>query len=149
MANDPWHRGQADADAAVQRAALLASADGLRQPEIPAATTARKAAQASASLALGRTEAALRQAVAAADDKLGEAREKLAQLLAVATAAHPIPLPPSEPRSLWLEKVWQTLGRATETQGMHRYLGAAFSSADRLYLLDELVSNFLAAAVQR
>lgn len=105
----------------------------------------RKAVRASAALALGRVEEALRSEVAAADARLAEGRERIAQLLAVATAAAPIPLPPTEPHNAWLGRVWRGLDVNGATHGMYAYLNAAFTASDRLYMLDEVVANLLAA----
>ena len=49
------------------------------------------------------------------------------------------------PRDAWLASVWKGLNVNGEVQGMYRYLGAAMQPADRLFLLDEVLGNLLAA----
>lgn len=132
--------------AAAERTTILAVADGLREPGIDGSVSVRKATRATVSLALRRVEEALRELVESTDRKLDEGREKMTQLLAVATAAQPIPLPPTEPRQAWLEKVWRSLETSNGTQGMYAYLNAALRPSDRLYLLDEIVTNLVQSA---
>ncbi len=135
--------------AAVQRTSVLAVSDGSRDPQISARVTARKATRAMASLAIGRMDTALRQTVQEIDRKLDKAREELGQLLAVATAEKPIPLPPTEPRSLWLEQVWRQMNVSGSTHGMHTYLSASLALSDRLFVLDEILSNLLATMLDQ
>jgi hypothetical protein len=132
--------------AAAERTTILAVADGLREPGIDGSVGLRKATRATVSLALRRVERALRELVETTDRKLDEGREKMTQLLAVATTAKPIPLPPTEPRQAWLEKVWRSLETSNGTQGMYAYLNAALRPSDRLYLLDEIVTNLVRSA---
>jgi hypothetical protein len=130
--------------AASERANILATADGYRDPDIARdKLTDRKAARAVATIAVGRVEAMLRERIQHIDAELDDYRLKMSQLLAVSTARQPIPLPPTEPRSAWLRRVWGQLNVGDETQGMYGYLSAAVSMSDRLYLLDEVVSNLL------
>jgi hypothetical protein len=46
----------------------------------------------------------------------------------------------------WLEKVWRGLETSNGTQGMYAYLNAALRPSDRLYLLDEIVTNLVQSA---
>jgi hypothetical protein len=127
-----------------QRAALLAAADGLRDPQLAPGTPARKAARAATALCLGRVEAALRQTEAETQARLDQAREKLVQLLAVASAGKPLPLPEGAPREAWLARVWRELGGNPATQSLYAYLSAALRPSDRLYLLGDVLDNLLA-----
>jgi len=129
---------------ASERGKILASHDGLRDPQIMGAKLSiRKASMATASLILSRTEEVLRSAVVEIDKKFDTWREKMSQLLALASMKHPVPLPPTEPRQQWLKKVWVQLGKSEEAIGMHVYLNAVMTQSDRLYLLDELIQNML------
>lgn len=130
---------------AAERGRILAAGDGFRDPAIPERMTPRKATVAVAALSIGRVQEELRRKVAEIDGKFDAWREKMAQLLAVATAAAPIPLPPTDPRDIWLATVWKGLNANGETQGMYRYLGAAMQPNDRLFILDELLGNLLNA----
>jgi len=132
--------------AAAQRTTILAVSDGLREPQIDASASVRKATRATVSLTLRRTEEALRDLIEATDRKLEEGREKMTQLLAVTTTTQPIPLPPTKPRQAWLERVWRSLETSNGTQGMYAYLNAALRASDRLYLLDEILDNLLSGS---
>jgi hypothetical protein len=129
---------------AAERARILAARDGFREPSLGSARiTARKAMSAIAALAIDRVQADLRGAINTVDLRLDAMREKMAQLLAVATTKTPIPMPPTDPRELWLSKVWSGLNVNGDTQGMYRYLCAALTSSDRLQILDEVLTNLI------
>jgi len=131
---------------AAERARILAVGDGYRDPVLVSERiTPRKATLAVASIALGRVQDELRRKVAEIDSQFDAWREKMAQLLAIATTKSPIPLPPTEPRDVWLAAVWKALDVNGEVQGMYRYLGTALQQSDRLFLLDELLGNLLNA----
>ena len=131
---------------AAERARISAVEDGFREPEIlRERISPRKAARATASLALGRAEAALRGEIQTIDEKFEGMRERMAQLLAVATNSHPIPLPPTDPRQAWLNTVWAGFGGNGETASLYTYLNAALAPVDRSYLLNEMLTNLLSA----
>ncbi len=125
-------------------AAMLAVNDGYRDPLLPGERLpSRKAQAATASLALNHAQDEARRLIAGIDAQFDLWREKLAQFLAIATQKTPIPLPPTEPREAWLATVWRQLDVNGDTQGMYRYLNAAMPASDRLYLLNELLTNLL------
>ncbi len=127
-----------------QRARLLAVQDGFREPSLAEnRVSRRKAVRAAAGLVVGRAEEALRARLAAIDARFDEAREKMAQYLAVTTSVRPIPLPPTEPRTAWLRSVWASLEDVPNTQGMRGYLNAALRPSDRLHVLGEVVDNLI------
>ena len=131
---------------AAERARILAVGDGYRDPALVGERlTARMAARAVASLGLARVQDELRRKVAAIDSQFDAWREKMAQLLAIASVKAPIPLPPSEPREAWLAMVWKGLDVGGEVQGMYRYLGSAMAQGDRTFLLDEVLGNLIEA----
>jgi hypothetical protein len=130
---------------AAQHGLILAAGDGFRDPQIdPAVTSPRKLVRATASLCLSRAESSLRSQVAAIDEQLEPVRLKMAQLVSVASSVKPIPLPPTEPHTIWLQNVWNGLVVNGDTKPMHAYISSVLSPVDRLYLLDELLSNLLA-----
>ena len=129
---------------AAERGKITAVDDGFRDPEIEGVNQ-RKALKATATLALGRVEAALRDEIHRIDARFDEMRERLAQLLALASTSAPIPLPPTEPRQAWLDLVWSGLAVNGETRSLYSYLGAALAPSDRTYLLDEMIRNLLGA----
>lgn len=131
---------------AAERARILSVGDGYRDPALVGERlTARMASRAVASLALTRVQEELRRKVTAIDAQFDAWREKMAQLLAIASVKAPIPLPPSEPHDAWLTTVWKGLDVNGEVQGMYRYLGAAMASGDRMYLLDEVLGKLIEA----
>jgi hypothetical protein len=129
---------------ASQRANLLAVDEGLTPPEIrDPPRSRRKLKRVAASLILRQAVSDLKQIVDDIDREFDGAREKLAQLLAVATRTKPIPLPPREPRKEWLDEVWSGLAINGESAGMFQYLASRLTAADRRFLLDEVLFNLL------
>jgi hypothetical protein len=130
---------------AAERGLILAAADGYRDPQVASASQAasRRGASATTALCLGRAEAAVRLHVEAISEQLDAMKVKMAQLLAIGSSARAIPMPRGEPRTAWLSQVWAGLVVNEETQRMHMFLAASLATVDRLYLLDELLSNLL------
>lgn len=130
--------------AATERATILSTHDGYHPPQFDAGrATRRKLSQGAAVLALQSMDEGLRAAIADIDSKLDAWREKLAQLLAIASRSAPILMPPGGGRQNWLKEVWSGLGAADEAKAMHAYLNAAMAPGDRLQLLGELLDNML------
>lgn len=127
-----------------QQALIVAIRNGYR-PEHIAAMSRRRSVAAAATLAIGEVEPVLRAAVAELDGYLREMTDRMAQLLAVASADHPVPLPPTEPRDAWLDQVWEGLRATNGGGGMFGYLNARLTRSDRNALLDELLANVLEA----
>ena len=127
---------------ATERARILASLDGHRDPQLNDNKTSRsKASAATASLVLNQVVTRLLTVIQQIDDKFDAWREKMAQLLALASMKNPIPLPPTEPRQAWLQKVWRQMGQCEEAKGMYVYLNATMGPNDKWQLLDELIIN--------
>jgi len=130
--------------AASERALILAIADGYRDQEIEVSSRRpRKAKQAAAALAINRMQSELRRRIEEIDEQFDAWRERMAQFIAVAINSNHIPLPPTEPRNAWLSNIWKSWGSNGETQSMYNYLNAAMTQGDRIFLLDELISNIL------
>ena len=136
-------RNPLSAFVASEKSKILAVQDGLRDPLIIGSKSTRKTSMATTSLVLTRIEETLRAAITEIDKKFDTWREKMSQLLALASMKHSIPLPPTQPHQQWLKKVWSQLGKSEEAIGMHVYLNATMTQSDRLYLLDELIQNML------
>jgi hypothetical protein len=129
---------------AAQRGMIQASYDGYYDPALDAAQTSkRKAVRATTAACLARVESAVRTHVQVIDDSLEPLRLKMAQLISVASAVEPIPLPPTEPRTEWVKQVWSGLNVNGEMKPMHSYIAASLSPVDRLFILDELLRNLL------
>jgi hypothetical protein len=128
---------------AAERARLLAGADGGAEPGSGAGRGApRKALRALAAGVLNCAEAALREALAKTDGELASLRDKLAQLLAVASGARPLALPAAGGAAAYAE-LWRQLGELPEARSLHAYLGVSLAPPDRQYLLDDLLGNLI------
>lgn len=129
---------------ATARSQVLATKDGYRDQEFLAATiNLRHAQRATAAIVLGRVEAALRRVVDDIDTQLGGFREKMAQLLAVASQYTPIAIRQAQPREEWLRHIWSNIATTNETWGMYQYLNAAVPRSDLLALVGEVLDNLL------
>lgn len=130
---------------ATTRSQVLATRDGYRDRELSAAqTNHRQARRATAAIAVGRVEVELRRIVDDTDKQLDTFREKIAQLLAVASQQTPIPVQSGLPREEWLRRVWSDTAITSEASGMHAYLNAAVPHSDLLALLGDVLDNLLA-----
>ena len=139
-------RNPSSAHIAALRAKILATGDGYRHPSLMQIKSPRKAIRAAAGTAIEEAEITVRTEIRSIDDQFNSLREKMVQLVAVASVNKPIPLPPSEPRESWLRKVWHGLAGNGQTEGMYAYLNAALNLSDRLYLLDRIMENFVSNA---
>ncbi len=125
-----------------QRGRVLAAADGYRMPGLEnEKLSARKAKRIVTALALEDVQAELRAIISDIDAKFDTWREKIVQLLAVATTQVPVPLPPTAPREAWLAGIWQSMNINGDTRNMYNYLNLAMAPADRFYLLDAILAN--------
>lgn len=131
---------------ASERAKILASHDGYREPGATREQgKPRKAVRATAYLAIARAEAELRAAVVAIDERLLPLREKMAQLIAVSSAAQPLPMPEGAERDQWLSAVWQILKQSKEGRSMAVYLSTTMQTDDLWLILGEMLDNLLGA----
>jgi hypothetical protein len=131
----------------VQRSKLLAAKDGYREPGAHAEhVSQRKLERVAAVLAMGEVQAAVQKIVSEIDARLDGLREKMVQLLAVASATNPLPLQNGQSRDEWLRNVWQTVGTSPETRGMFNYLNAATTQNDVIQLLGDVLANLIGGA---
>jgi len=138
------NRNPASSCLAVSRAKILAANDGLRDKNISSnGFTKRQIMRATVSLALDESEQKLSIIINDIDMKIDIWTDKMSQFLAVATTNTPIPLPPTEPRSNWLNKVWEGFNISAELHGMYAYLNSAMSKTDRQYVLGNVIDNLL------
>jgi hypothetical protein len=128
----------------VSRGRIHAVADGYRDPTIMVDhRNRRKSGSATILLVVGHVEGVLRGRVNDIDAKLDDWRAKMAEFLAVATSNGSDLPQPTEPREAWLQTVWRSFSVSGEAQRMYNYLNVSMSRFDRLYVLNELVENFL------
>ncbi len=92
-------------------------------------------------MALMETEGALRARAEEVENRLSSAREKLTQLLAVASQSRSIPLPGGETRGEWLDKVWEETSNADGASALVFYLAGELTKADLRFLLGEVLDN--------
>jgi hypothetical protein len=129
------------------RGQILATKDGYRERELLGdCASPRQAERATTTIALNRVEAALRQIIDDRDGQIRALKEKMAQLLAVASAVRPIPSPDGRPREEWLRVLWSSMPVTGETVGMYTYLNASTPHDDLYPLLGELLNDLLASA---
>ena len=132
------------------RGQVLATKDGYRERELVAdSANSRQAQRAVTTVVLNRVEAALRRVIDERDAQISGLKEKMAQLLAVASAVRPIPAPDGQPHEAWLRDLWSSIPVTNETAGMYTYLNASTPHEDLLPLLDELLKNLLASTSDR
>lgn len=125
-----------------ERARLLATADGFRDGQLSEAERRpRRAARATAALSLSRVVDAFRAKITEIDSRLDQLREKLAQMIALGSAAGVLALQPIEPRAVWFHLFWDNLGTVAEGQALFTYLSAQLGPTDREYLLNEILDN--------
>ncbi|MEX0270649.1 hypothetical protein AB3R30_16015 [Leptolyngbyaceae cyanobacterium UHCC 1019] len=126
-----------------ERAKLLAFRDGGLEPGlIDQSIPRRKAHRIFASMCLSRVVASVHFQVEQIDQDFAQMREKIAQLLALASTRASISMPPSGNRELWLIQTWKSLAGG-DTHSMYSYINATLSLVDRLYILDDLLDNLL------
>lgn len=131
---------------AASRGEILAVRDGHRDPASSPPTSARQAQRATAAVVLSRVEKTLRGAVDDIDAQLDNHREKMAQLLAVASSVKPIPARGERTRDDWLRFLWSDMAGIKETASMYAYINAAIPPADVLALLGEVMEKLLTTA---
>jgi hypothetical protein len=127
-----------------ERAQLQAVMDGYRSPGFEPGLSQRRAERAATARALANIEVVMRERLGVIEKRLGEFRQSIAQLLAVSSQLNPIPMPSGEPRTEWLKKVWHGLMLSNELRQMYAYINGSLALVDRLYLLDDVLTNLLA-----
>lgn len=126
---------------AALRGKLLASRDGFRDSEVRGDLTPRKALRAAATIYMAQAEARLRDALQQIEAHLQPLRAQLLQLVSAGYLLGVIASRGSATHEQWLSRTWSQLGNSDKLRGVHVYLSAALPSTDRLYLLDELLTN--------
>jgi hypothetical protein len=66
--------------------------------------------------------------------------DKIAQLLAAASAISPLPTPSGD-FALWKRNVWIELGKHESTKAIYTYLTSSLNKSDREYLLDSMLGR--------
>ncbi len=129
---------------ATERSKIVAAQDGYQEPGGRRQVPAHKAARIAASQALSRAEAELRAVVIDIDARLAPLRDKMAQLLAVASTSQPIPVRGDAPHDEWVHGVWMILKQSYEGRSLAAYLSSALAPSDLRSVLGETLDNLLA-----
>lgn len=124
------------------RGRILKAADALPTAGVakPSRSAVRRARNASAAEALDRAEAVLRGRLAAAEERLNLFEDKLCEGMTAFLLQNTLPDKES-PHQNWLLLVWNGFARFQATRPLALYLAASLSQADRLYILDRVLSR--------
>ena len=128
---------------ATERGKIFAVDDGFIDPNIvESSRSKRKKERATVALVLGKVQEALRAVLEDIDEKFTVYRDKMAQLIALATQRDPLPAP-IEPQEEWLKKVWEFLSKNEESKALYTYLNTALTSMDRNYILQSILEHLV------
>ncbi|WP_419812749.1 hypothetical protein [Bacterioplanoides sp.] len=126
------------------RGAMVAATDGLSEPD-SGAKRSRKLRSAQVMLLLQQAEEVLRRHCDQIDQEFEEHKEKLSQLLAVASAKQPLPAT-DQINQAYLNRIWQQVKHTQDNSTLAHYITARLNDTDRSYLLVDIVSNLLNSA---
>ena len=101
----------------------------------------RRLARLRAAAALRQLEGSLRKHLEEIQGEIAEAREKMAQLLAVAAAKVKLPLPDRYTREEAAMVLWSRMAGIEEVHNLYIYLAATLARGDRIILLAELIDR--------
>lgn len=125
------------------RGMMLAAGDGLSDAASQARNQ-RKARRSATMQLLQQAEEALRSHCQKIDDQLDDYRDKLAQILAVASSRSALPGGNAGSIS-YIDSLWKTATAAQENTTMAQYIAARLSDTDRRYLLMDIVGQMMSA----
>ncbi len=101
----------------------------------------RRLARLRAAGALRQLEGSLRRRLEEIQDEIAEAREKMAQLLAVAATKVKLPLPEQYAREEAAVVLWNRMAGIEDVHNLYTYLTVTLAQSDRLVLLAELLDR--------
>jgi len=90
-----------------------------------------------------QAEIALREHVEGIDRQFEEYRDKLSQILAVASSREPLPAT-STITTGYLDKIWEQAKAAQDNPTLALYLQGRIAETDRRYLLGDIIGHLLA-----
>lgn len=126
------------------RGQLIAVSEGYM--DIATIKVSRKQKRGEAIKLLQQSEEALREHIAGIDRQFDEFREKLSQLLAVASSREALPAT-DHITSGYLDQVWDIAKKVPENSTLALYLQGRLTETDRRYLLSDLIEHLLAQMV--
>jgi hypothetical protein len=95
-----------------------------------------------------QAEIALREHVEGIDRQFDEHRDKLSQILAVASSREPFPAT-NTITSGYLDKIWEQAKAAQDNPTLALYLQGRMAETDRRYLLGDIIGHLLAQPATR
>lgn len=123
------------------RGQLIAVSEGYM--DVATIKVSRKQKRGEAIKLLQQSEEALREHIAGIDRQFDEFREKLSQLLAVASSREALPAT-DHITAGYLDQVWDIAKKAPENSTLALYLQGRLTETDRRYLLSDLIEHLLA-----
>lgn len=126
------------------RGLLIAASEG--QLDTTTAKVSRKQKRGEAIKLLQQSEEALREHITNIDRQFDEFREKLSQLLAVASNRKALPAT-EHITADYLDNVWELAKKVPENSTLALYLQGRLTETDRRYLLADLIEHLLTQAV--
>ena len=126
---------------ATLRGELLAIAEGVTES---GSKISRKQKRGEAVRVLQQSEEALRLHLSTLDTQFDEFREKLSQLLAVASSRSPLPAT-EHVTAEYLDRLWSRARSEPDNATLALYLQGRLSETDRRYLLSDVVERLLNA----
>lgn len=130
---------------ATLRGLMQATDDGYLDPSFSAlaSRSQRKQKRATLMLLLQQAEEILRHKLEAIDASFSELREKMAQMLAIASSKQPLPAP-EVMSTEYLDGIWQQAKAGQDNTTLAYYLQTRLVETDRRYLLQDLVLQLTA-----
>ncbi len=128
------------------RGLMSATEDGYIDPGITTgkSRSQRKQKRATIMMLLQQAESVLREKAQSIDESFNEYRDKLSQLLALASAKAPLPAQESISTE-YLDRIWQMAKDAQDNPTLSFYLQSRLTDTDRRYLLRDLIVQLLAS----
>lgn len=123
------------------RGQLIAVSEGYM--DVATIKVSRKQKRGEAIKLLQQSEEALREHIAGIDRQFDEFREKLSQLLAVASSREALPAT-NHITAGYLDQVWDIAKKVPENSTLALYLQGRLTETDRRYLLSDLIEHLLA-----
>lgn len=126
------------------RGQLIAVSEG--SMDVGTIKITRKQKRGEAIKLLQQSEEALREHISKIDNQFEEFREKLSQLLAVASSREALPTT-DHITAGYLDNVWELAKKVPENSTLALYLQGRLTETDRRYLLADLIEHLLTRMV--
>jgi hypothetical protein len=132
-----------------EKSSLTAVLDGYLPDNIQAGKSVRKSQRAVAAQSLEKVSKEIYSKIETVDHTLDQLSDKLCHAIAVLASKEPEVYEKIQVSQQGIDAIWQMLGRTPETIPMYNYCCAKLASADKNYLLldiiQKIVSNKIAS----